>query len=98
VLVHIDKLSEELKKDIMSELADKLNLEKASITLNSLDISIGEPTYKLAEIEKIALIKALSICSGNITKTAVLLGVTRRTVYSLVKKYSIEKIVTTSGK
>jgi len=40
-------------------------------------------------IEKQKLIEALSVCNNNISKTAKLLGISRPSVYSLKKKYSI---------
>lgn len=42
------------------------------------------------EAERTAIIRAVNMCDGNISAAAKLLGVTRPTLYDLVKKYSIE--------
>ena len=89
------KLSEKLKKEMIEEIAVDLRLDPEKITVTSIEFLIDELSYNLHEIEKITLIKALAVSSGNISKTASLLGITRRTVYSLIKKYSIEKFINT---
>jgi two-component system NtrC family response regulator len=92
------KISEDLKKEIRNEIAANLILDPETITINSIDITLNDLSFNLREVEKMTLIKALSISSGNISKTASLLGITRRTVYSLIKKYSIEKFLNTYDK
>ncbi len=42
------------------------------------------------EAERSAIIRAINMCEGNISAAAKLLGVTRPTLYDLVKKYSID--------
>lgn len=42
------------------------------------------------EAERSAIIRAINMCDGNISAAAKLLGVTRPTLYDLVKKYSID--------
>lgn len=98
MLISSSRLSEELKEKIVNELASHLSIQNDKILINLIDISINESSFNLNDIEKIALIKALSMSLGNISKTASLLGVTRRTVYSLIKKYSIEKFLNTCEK
>ncbi len=81
--------SEELKKKILEELSDKLNISIQDLELSFLVYYFQHDTLNLDELQKKALIKALSRTSGNITKTAELLGVSRKTVYTLIKKYGI---------
>jgi two-component system, NtrC family, response regulator len=92
------KLTEELKRQIQKEIADNLQVDPNKILVNSIDISIDTVSLNLSEIEKMTLIKALTVTSGNISKTSSLLGITRRTVYSLIKKYSIDKYLNTCVK
>jgi PAS domain S-box-containing protein len=40
--------------------------------------------------ERQQIIKALSVCGGNVTKTADLLGVNRRTIYRKIDRYEID--------
>jgi two-component system NtrC family response regulator len=42
------------------------------------------------DAEKAAINKALAFAGGNITVAAKLLGITRPTLYDLVKKYEIQ--------
>ena len=44
------------------------------------------------EAEKTAINKALTFSSGNISAAAKLLGVTRPTLYDLVKKHNIQLV------
>ncbi len=46
-------------------------------------------TLNLEEIEKNTIVKALKKCSGNISKTAQELGVTRKTLYKKIEKYGL---------
>ena len=49
-----------------------------------------EEIVPFEELRKLALEHALQICEGHIEKTADALGITRSTVYRLLKKYGIE--------
>jgi two-component system NtrC family response regulator len=40
--------------------------------------------------ERHAILQALSICDGNISQTAEILGITRPTLYDLMEKYQIQ--------
>ena len=42
------------------------------------------------EADRRAVIRAMSHCSDNITDAANVLGITRPTLYDLIKKYSIQ--------
>ncbi|WP_031433178.1 PEP-CTERM-box response regulator transcription factor [Methylomarinum vadi] len=72
--------------------------ETATITLEDLDLSVGESDRRLPfnlkqvreEAETAAIKRTLVYCDNNISNAAKLLGVTRPTLYSLMNKYSIE--------
>lgn len=72
--------------------------ETATITLEDLDLSIGESDRRLPfnlkqvreEAETAAIKRSLVHCDNNISNAAKLLGVTRPTLYSLMNKYNIE--------
>ncbi|MBC7004726.1 PEP-CTERM-box response regulator transcription factor [Photobacterium sp. BZF1] len=71
------------------------------ILLNSNDLGIGQGNeiehlpLNLREVretaEKEAVVRALSLCDGNISSTAESLGVTRPTLYTLLEKFKIKK-------
>jgi transcriptional regulator of acetoin/glycerol metabolism len=44
----------------------------------------------LADLERLEIIKALEVCEANITHAALMLGVSRNTLYNRMKKYGIE--------
>ena len=91
------KLSEKLRDSISFELASLLNLDYHNIKLDSIDFMLEDSVLNLTELEKLALIKALSLSKGNISKAASLLGITRKTVYALIKKHSIDNYLHTRG-
>jgi len=94
--IEIEKLSEKLKKDLKNEIINMFNMPDSKISLVKIQFEIDNSSLNLNEIEKNALIKALAKSSGNITKTSQLLGVTRKTVYSLIKKYNLVTLLHTS--
>ncbi len=93
--MHVDctLFSEVLKQSILNELSEIYNISPEEISLQSLEIAFDPENLNLKFIEKKTLLKALSKSSGNITKIAQLLGVSRKTVYSLIKKHHIVNIV-----
>lgn len=56
------------------------------MTANELSLNLREVRYKA---ERQAIIRALAVTDNNISSTAKLLGVTRPTLYDLMKKYNI---------
>lgn len=66
----------------------KLNL-KNEVPGNQIEGIEDEINYTLEELEESAIIKAIKKSEHNMTKTAKLLGITRATLYSKIKKYSI---------
>jgi len=56
------------------------------MTGNELSLNLREVRYKA---ERAAIMRALTVTDYNISSTAKLLGVTRPTLYDLIKKYNI---------
>ena len=44
----------------------------------------------LEDVKRLAVQQAYDLCKGNVNQTATRLGVTRSTIYRLLKKYEIE--------
>jgi two-component system NtrC family response regulator len=70
----------------------------AQVSLDDLELSVqsdeeGPEPFNLREVrekaESQAILRALARTDGNVSKTAELLGVTRPTLYNLMKKYGI---------
>lgn len=98
MIIEVTKISAELKQKITEEIAKLVNADQSKININTIEFSLNETLFNLEELEKVTLIKALSLTSGNITKTAKMLGITRRTVYSMIKKYSIDTFLNINDK
>ena len=96
--MHVDctLFSEELKLNLLSELSALLNISSDELSLAFLVFELDTKTFNLNELEKITLLRALSKTSGNISKCSKLLGVSRKTVYSLIKKYRVVNFITIS--
>lgn len=74
-------------------MSNDSNISLADLNLNIPNIDSMATIASLRDvrntIERQKLIEALNICNNNISKTAKLLGISRPSVYSLKKKYSI---------
>jgi transcriptional regulator of acetoin/glycerol metabolism len=91
--IEFTNLSEKLKNDLLNEISKLLNLSNNQIKLLKVEFELDDISLNLNDIEKNTLIKALTRSSGNISKASQLLGVTRKTVYSLIKKYNLVSFV-----
>ena len=70
-------------------MCDQKNIGIADLGLpQATDLSLNLRSVR-QEAEKIAIIRAINVSDGNISAAAKLLGVTRPTLYDLIKKYSI---------
>jgi two-component system NtrC family response regulator len=94
--VNCTLFSTELKLKLLSELSELLNLSSEDLSLGFLVFELDNNTFNLNELEKITLLRALSKTSGNISKCAHLLGVSRKTIYSLIKKYNVVNFIAIS--
>ena len=67
--------------------------EISALDLELADIQVEAQPFDLREVreiaERIAIQRAMSYTDNNISRTAELLGVTRPTLYNLIKKYGI---------
>lgn len=54
------------------------------------DFAVLDKRYVIANTEKDLILKALQECSGNRTRAAMLLGISRTTLYQKMQKYQIE--------
>jgi two-component system NtrC family response regulator len=93
MIIETSKLSSELKDSLNQEIAELLKIKPEQLTLFGIVIQLRNKAYNLEQIEKQALLQAYISVSGNVSKTASLLGVTRKTVYSLLKKHQIDSLL-----
>jgi two-component system NtrC family response regulator len=54
-------------------------------------LELGLPVLTLAEMEKVALLKALKLAGGNRAEAAKILGVARSTVFELMKRHKVHE-------
>jgi len=57
------------------------------------DAADEETVLSMEEVKRCALEHAYRLCDGNVERTALRLGITRSTVYRLLKKYGVEEPV-----
>ena len=70
-------------------MCDQKNVGVADLGLPQQDdLSLNLRTVR-QEAEKVAIIRAINMSEGNISAAAKLLGITRPTLYDLIKKYAI---------
>jgi two-component system NtrC family response regulator len=83
-------------RELMNRIKNAVVLgEHKFITSVDLGLEdVGEPAFNLKHVrenaERTAIVKALSVCKGKITAAAKLLGVTRPTLYDLLKRHDIK--------
>jgi DNA-binding NtrC family response regulator len=72
-------------------MADSNNLQESDFLFSRKgnDPSAGSDTLNLDEVEKAAVIKAIQLHNGNISKAADELGLTRASLYRRMEKYGI---------
>ncbi len=72
-------------------MADSNNLQEGDFLFSRKgnDPAIGSDTLNLDEVEKAAVIKAIQLHNGNISKAADELGLTRASLYRRMEKYGI---------
>lgn len=84
---NIREMENKLKRSVI--MCDQKNIGIADLGLpQATDLSLNLRSVR-QEAEKIAIIRAINVSDGNISAAAKLLGVTRPTLYDLIKKYSI---------
>ena len=80
-------MENKLKRAVI--MCEHKNISVADLGLPETEsLSLNLRTVRKKE-EKVAIIRAINMSEGNISAAAKLLGVTRPTLYDLVKKYGI---------
>lgn len=71
-------------------MTDSASLQESDFLFNRpVSASTGAETLNLDEVEKAAIMKALNLYSGNISKAADELGLTRASLYRRMEKYGL---------
>jgi two-component system NtrC family response regulator len=86
---NVRELENRIKRAVI--MADGTDVTDEDLELS--DMEVDRTPFNLREVrdaaEKQALTRALAYTEGNISRTSELLGVTRPTLYNLLKKFSI---------
>lgn len=86
-------LSEKTQDMIRQDISSAVGIDQEEITLFSVTYELGADTMNLKDVIRKALVKAIAKSGGKITQAAKALGVTRKTLYSMIKKYELETVV-----
>jgi two-component system response regulator HydG len=71
-------------------MADSATLQQSDFLFSRKgDVSVNPDTLNLDEVEKAAVVKALQLHNGNISKAADELGLTRASLYRRMEKYGL---------
>ncbi len=97
MIVEPNKLDPELREKLIQEIAGLLKTKPESVTLAGVVVQLQQGAFNLNQAEKQVLLQAYVNAAGNISKTALLLGVTRKTVYTLLKKHQIDSLINING-
>ncbi|MCG8314458.1 MAG: PEP-CTERM-box response regulator transcription factor [Pseudomonadales bacterium] len=85
---NIREMENKIKRAVIMCDSNQITLDDLSLPQNN-DLAINLRQIR-QEAERGAIIRAINMCEGNISAAAKLLGVTRPTLYDLVKKYNID--------
>jgi two-component system NtrC family response regulator len=87
----VRELENRVKRAVI--MADGTQVALEDLELPTLSAEGDQEPFNLREVrekaESQAILRALARTDGNVSKTAELLGVTRPTLYNLMKKYGI---------
>lgn len=86
-------LSEKIQEMVKQEISAVVGIDSNEIVLFSITYELGSDTLNLKDVVRKALIKAIARSGGKISLAAKSLGVTRKTLYSMIKKYDLESVV-----
>jgi transcriptional regulator of acetoin/glycerol metabolism len=70
-------------------MTDSPSLQESDFLFSRPVSSMSAETLNLDEVEKAAIVKALNLHSGNISKAADELGLTRASLYRRMEKYGL---------
>ncbi len=96
---NIRELENKIKRAVILEDGDAISAEALELEAGNDLLEVEPANLKQAKeaLEKQLLVRALSQFGGNISQAAGELGVSRPTLYTMMKKYSIESSVIKSG-
>ena len=77
-------------KDLPVEIYETCLYESDNVTKNRKRYDDLDTILKLDELEKIAIIKAITKTGGNVPEAAGLLGISKSTIYRKIKEYDIK--------
>ena len=97
MIVEPNKLDPELCEVLIKEIAGLLKIKPALLILTGVVVQLQQGAFNLNQTEKQVLMQAYVNAAGSISKTALLLGVTRKTVYNLLKKHQIDSLINING-
>lgn len=85
---NIRELEHAIEKAVILTEADIIKADDFYFTSQPADTASID-TFNLEDVEQNTIKRALLKCSGNISKTAEMLGVTRKTLYKKIEKYGL---------
>ncbi len=87
---NVRELENRVKRALV--MADEMQITPEDLELEDLDIEVTPFNLRVVreEAECKAVLRALSHTDNNVSRTAEMLGVTRPTLYNLVRKFNIE--------
>ena len=85
---NIRELEHAIEKVVILTESETIKPEDFHFTSQGADHN-NLDSYKLHEVEQNTIERALLQCNGNISKTAEMLGVTRKTLYKKIEKYGL---------
>jgi DNA-binding NtrC family response regulator len=84
---NIRELQHSLERAVI--MTDSTSLQESDFLFSRPVSAVSAETLNLDEVEKAAIVKALSLHSGNISKAADELGLTRASLYRRMEKYGL---------
>jgi len=85
---NIRELEHAIEKAVILSKSDIIKADDFYFTTSTAQTS-NLDTLDLEEVEENTIRKALLKCSGNISRTAEILGITRKTLYKKIEKYGL---------
>jgi transcriptional regulator of acetoin/glycerol metabolism len=78
---------------VMQDIAAVVGVDPTEISLFSVSYELESESLNLKEVTRKTLIRAIARSAGKISLAAKALGVTRKTLYAMIKKHELESVV-----
>jgi transcriptional regulator of acetoin/glycerol metabolism len=91
--VRAESLSEKTREMVRQDIADTVGVEASEVALFAITYELTNESMNLKEVVRKTLIRAIARSGGKISHAAKALGVTRKTLYAMIKKHEIENVV-----